>query len=758
MSTSVAPAMAVEVATSSDKSYLIPIDESFEEYSKYLADLLCNRAQWTKVPTAVQEIRNNCRLWLAGKIPNVEEAIADAASRPLIEVRIPAAAPEAARRFPWEFVLSEVTEDQRKSRRPVLVVRCLLRGGVPPGPAPRPPAGADVHVTIICSEPGSLAGAYSFDDEVNLVRSSFAADPSGEIRTPDMPTLPPAVVELLKDPALADITERIAAQRSDVVHFAGFDAWQGARRLNWTAMQDGTPVQDGVVLQDGTSAPKIEPAAAIAHAVCAKYAPTVVGFNLYYSSTNTAALTVAQGADAAIGFQDEIDDAVAERFFALFYDVWYQTRDLFASYQAAFQGVMQGQEGLRGSGIVLWSAVSLIAQTRTAKAKPRPFPLLQPESVTDPRTVIAVDLSPCTRLNYSMLHNNRPLFDDFRIKRQGRGAVQGVRVEVVLHAGTEKSTYAGAFDLTEWEPVVNVNPHVRVSLTSELARSLQESVYSSILVSVMWGEHILLEETYRVALLPTDQWQDDDWNRVWLPSFVLPRDPAIARLIDAAQRYLTVIADRGDAGFDGYQSVTNAGGTIDYSGVDAQVQAVWWALILEYRLAYINPPPTFTQSAQRLRTPTDCIGGKRGTCIDLALLLAAALEYVEIYPVLFLLEGHAFPGYCRSETAHDNLMKLLGKVPPGASLTTNPAALRRMPEVASDWIVDQRYYADVLRMAQAGEIVPIETTMVAGACGFAAAVTQGIENLRSRSDFQYLVDVAHARERGVTPIPRWSSQ
>jgi hypothetical protein len=64
---------------------------------------------------------------------------------------------------------------------------------------------------------------------------------------------------------------------------------------------------------------------------------------------------------------------------------------------------------------------------------------------------------------------------------------------------------------------------------------------------------------------------------------------------------------------------------------------------LRVQPAYINPPPTFTEKSQRLRTPSDIVMGKRGTCIDLTLLLAACLEYAEIYPVLFLLKDHAFP-------------------------------------------------------------------------------------------------------------------
>ena len=66
--------------------------------------------------------------------------------------------------------------------------------------------------------------------------------------------------------------------------------------------------------------------------------------------------------------------------------------------------------------------------------------------------------------------------------------------------------------------------------------------------------------------------------------------------------------------------------------VDQQVQAIWTALVNEYRLQYINPPPAYSQQSQRLRTPSEILASKSGTCIDLALLIASCLEYIGVYP------------------------------------------------------------------------------------------------------------------------------
>ena len=47
--------------------------------------------------------------------------------------------------------------------------------------------------------------------------------------------------------------------------------------------------------------------------------------------------------------------------------------------------------------------------------------------------------------------------------------------------------------------------------------------------------------------------------------------------------HLIGIMDNPAAGFDGYQE--------EAAGVDQQVQAIWTALVNEYRIQYINPPP-----------------------------------------------------------------------------------------------------------------------------------------------------------------------
>jgi hypothetical protein len=240
-----------------------------------------------------------------------------------------------------------------------------------------------------------------------------------------------------------------------------------------------------------------------------------------------------------------------------------------------------------------------------------------------------------------------------------------------------------------------------------------------------------------------------------LPSFVLPRDPAVLKIVSAARRYLVGITDDPAAGFDGYQSFDEDRDDPS-EGIDAQVRAIWTALVNEFRLQYINPPPSYSEQTQRLRTPTDIVGSNTGTCIDLTLLVASCLEYVDIYPVVVLLKGHAFVGYWRGEKPHEDfsrLMRIPAEVPAPGSGVARSAAARFVDPYG--WRLTRLHYDEIMEYVTAGELVMLEATLLTSASSFADAVEEGRANMRSRREFDSLLDIRLARSATppVTPLP-----
>jgi hypothetical protein len=296
---------------------------------------------------------------------------------------------------------------------------------------------------------------------------------------------------------------------------------------------------------------------------------------------------------------------------------------------------------------------------------------------------------------------------------------------------------------------------IRVSLTSELSRTPTEPIRTNVYTRVAWRDRVFHESTQWVTIMPADEWADTDEDRCWLPSFVFRRDPAVIRIVDLAQRYLMALSDDSAAGFDGYQSVD---GEADdpTAGVDLQVRALWLALTHDLPLSYINPPPSSQIITQRLRTPTEVIEGRRGTCIDLTLLLAACLEYVEIYPAIFLLEGHAFPAYWRDAAHHDVFREAKDWLPVEESAGIELARIATGAQIQSaQWYLPRSpaAFREVLKPVRAGHLVPIESVWLTRRSSFAEALEEGRKNLRSYAEFNSMIDIVLAREGNVTPLP-----
>ena len=728
-----------------------------------LVSLLRERRRWRDVPTSAERVAKRCRAVLA-ELGVPDEAVRAMAQAGVLEIDL-GREQTAGIQFPWEFVIAESTREHRYAggaRRSLLITRHLKDAASAGVSAP-------ASVLVIESAPGELAEHYSFSSERTCVLTSLDLN-SDTIENPDVDQL----------------RAKIKVFQPSVVHFTGVDAVQGAELLHLGPSSGG----HGVYLRDGDGLRVVAFAEIAEILTAADRKPVLVSFNVYNSSY-LAELLIERGALAAIGFQDVIDDAVAEKFFAAFYAAWRPKWELFDAFDTAWRRLASHARELRGTGISLWGRRSIrdtsawftapaaappvavqpppSPQRRTRSVRmpaPQPAPpgAARPDVVPPVPELVSIIYSPPARLNYSLLHNNLPLFPEFMMRCAGAGTYP-VSVDVALNAGVETARYEASFLLGPTNNAVNLasednKDSIRVSLTSQLARSLAESVYTSVVVHVKLNGQTLRQQTHRVELLAIDEWKDDDLNRQWLPSFVFPRDAAVRQIVDAAQRYLVALADDSGAGFDGYQSFDSDGASLDERarGIDFQVQAIWWAIISEFNLAYINPPPTFTDKSQRLRTPSDIVAGKRGTCIDLTLLLAACLEYIDIYPVLFLLKDHAFPGYVRSEESHDIIRDRFqtaaapGAAPPG------PAAAPRRVTAEFGWVLPASRFSDVMKLVQAGHIVPIETVALTQRTGFQAAIEEGLQNLRDRRSFESLFDIRLAREAGVTPLPLWSSR
>jgi hypothetical protein len=568
-------------------------------------------------------------------------------------------------------------------------------------------------------------------------------------------------LKTLENPTIQLLTAEFAARSPEVMHITGIDNFQ---RMHFLDPDQKTPVSsihDGMYLRDSHWNEQMIDARTLAEVVAvAAQKPPLVSFNLYNSSARIAALTVASGAGAALGFQDSVEDILAEIFFANYYLYWSHCnkKDPLLPFKRAMESCPHILTGFKG----LVSFIGVLPALRRLPSRTSSSTFLfhsskragmGKSSVIGYGSRLRPGRSSTTQF---CINENRPLFESFAIYRLEPRLLEDLEVDVKLQIGGEEFPYRRAITLRDH--VSELADQIGVGLTSRLARSLQEAVRTTLFVRLAKANEQLYPKTNQLSLLPVNEWRDDDISRKWLPSFVLPRDPAISQIIVAAQRYLMALEDDANAGFDGYQGIDVDSDDATWR-VDAQVRALWCALLHDFQLNYINPPPTFTSQSQRLRTPSTILAGRRRTCIDLSLVTAACLEYVGIDPVIFLLNGHAFPGYWSCDARRDEVLTV---EPP---LVETPDSLTPLPDEKEEleqteaysqnvpWVSDRSRYEEVFAYVRRGDIVPLESTLLTNRGGFWEAMEEGERNLANPDEFHSMLDIKLARDVDVTPLP-----
>ena len=692
---------------------------------------------------------------------------------------------EAAAGFPWEYLLSAATRGAGRFQR-LLITRLIRNRREPVIP---PPPG---RVLFVESAPGRLYDQYDFESERKRIAAAVRARaevlPDGRRVMPEHFSAPrepadddkPREIRFALTETERTLKRTVQSEPWEAIHVTGVDTHQAAsvipgfydaaqeKPLEWKRIADAAGrVRDGMILRESNvselAVPYDELAAVL---VNRRRPPNLVTLNLYHSGARIARELVAQGSRAAIGFLDEIDDELAELFFQAFYWAWCRPGGDCSIPEAFMEawGHMQGLgDKLHGTAIAMWMGRSVFevhalgapsADVALVTQEDERLARLSRQSMAPVGELLSVEVDVPGEVNYSLLHNQRPLLAKLTLTKLVRDPLEDITVTVELNLGAENYPFRCTLTRLE-EPQLAMATMVQIPLTASLPRSLRERVHSTVYIKVACGGRTAKESTKRVTLIPVDEWVDDTDNNPWLPSFVLPRDPAILKIITSSRRYLIGIRDDPAAGFDGYQSV-DPDADDPSEGVDAQVRAIWTALVNEFRIQYINPPPSYSDQSQRLRTPSDILSSGTGTCIDLTLLLASCLEYIDIYPVVVLLTGHAFVGYWRSEEQYEAFLEMR-KLPSTVPAPGDPAArAAAVPFVDQyGWRLTRLQYEEIMTHIASGDLVMLEATYLTSASSFAEAVEEGRANMRSKRQFDSLLDVRSARSATppVTPLP-----
>src|SRR4051794_16371994 len=343
---------------------------------------------------------------------------------------------------------------------------------------------------------------------------------------------------------------------------------------------------------------------------------------------------------------------------------------------------------------------------------------LRTGDVIAPVAAVSIDLTTTPVLSYALAHNRIPVVN--RLALTSTAAVGGatVRLSVRDPDGPIGSAVELTADLDEGRTTVLQD----VALTLDPAAMLQvDSQRPGVIdVEVADGERVIGHTSTPVQVLAAQQWLATPLPLAleMLAAHVQPNHPAVTALIEEAASFLD--RDTGSDLLDGYD-----GGP---ERVDAVVAAIGEA-IRGHGIRYSEPPASWTEVGQQVRSPGEILTWRVGTPLDTVVLLAAALEQAGIRPLLWLAEGHAFLGYWKEERSAES------------AATTDVAPLVNLVDLGLIGLVETRLLTNL------GEHPGHQSSADLHRPAYTGWLTGDLDRVLG------VTDVHRARRDGILPLP-----
>lgn len=243
---------------------------------------------------------------------------------------------------------------------------------------------------------------------------------------------------------------------------------------------------------------------------------------------------------------------------------------------------------------------------------------------------------------------------------------------------------------------------------------------SCLILRIKNGEEVFKELSFPITFMAYNQWHGIDCYPQLLASFITPNHPCIASIVKRASEHLVKLC--GSSDFCGY--LCN-----DKEYISHQVHAIYQALCDE-KLSYVLEKPSYEERGQRIRLANEVMANRLGNCMDFTLLFAACLEFVGLYTLLILEQGHIYLGVwlvpdTHSRSVDDDITFLLKKSAEGV-----------------------------------GDIMLVESTSFAKSedVPFEEAIDSALQSLNTKELFQMFLDVYRCRLEGFLPLPQLVKQ
>jgi very-short-patch-repair endonuclease len=315
-------------------------------------------------------------------------------------------------------------------------------------------------------------------------------------------------------------------------------------------------------------------------------------------------------------------------------------------------------------------------------------------------------------VNFALQQNDVPVFREVGVANTSSEPLADLLVEISISGDLARKWEARIARIEPGETVRLHGIDVRLDpgrLANQVEREQVEGT-----VTVRSGEKELGRVSGPISLLAFNEWPGTTVLQEILAAFVTPNHPAIETLMGSAREFLG--QQTGDPSLAGYQ----VGGRPRA----AQMVGAIYAAMRKASIGYINPPASYEKSGQKIRTPAEVLEGSRlGTCLDLAVVAASAIEQAGLNPLLLLIQGHAFAGV---------------------------------------WLQDEQFFepavddpARIANRVRLSEILVFEATSLCDGknIDFESAQALGNEHFKDPEKFLVAIDVKAARRAGIRPLP-----
>lgn len=375
-----------------------------------------------------------------------------------------------------------------------------------------------------------------------------------------------------------------------------------------------------------------------------------------------------------------------------------------------------------GTVATLKAALGPAAAAPAAVAEPgadRPIPAATvPRHGTSDAASAQIRIAAIDDLSYAMAHCKIPVVDHITVENTGAD-VHGAFLEVDVvsaqgsHGGpTELHLDLGAGRSTDLTAVnLKLDPAAMLTVEEQRPGEIRVALKNA-------AGDLLAHASREVNILAASQWKATPRQLALelLAAYVQPNAAAVTA-------FMPEVSDRlkettGNSAIDGYQSDNP-------ERVDAIVRAVFEAMRAR-DIRYSEPPASWGDIGQKVRTPAEVLDGRLGTCLDTTLVMAAALEQAGINTTVWVLAGHAMLGYWRVDASL------------GAVSTTEPA--------------------DLINQVDLGNIGLVETTMVTQSAvdasfDDACRAPRAGHRLDDLSNILGATDIRQARQAHIIPLP-----